>query len=166
MSSGLMKVILDMVQNSPKPIKVVAEEIGKPYSTLMREIDPEDRRAKLGVETLLPLMRACGSTAPLRFLAEAMDHRLVSNRDITPDKPTFHEELLDTYQALVDYHRAMLEGQSVEAVGKRRESLIRQLKEDFAFYVSRAGQKAAPEAPEIPESPGAPDVPAGSARKG
>ena len=90
-------------------------------------------------QTLLPLMQACNGMAPLRFLAEAMDCRLVSNRNITPDKPTFHEELLDTYQALVDYHRAMLEGLPPDVVGKKRETLIRQLKEDFAFYVARGG---------------------------
>lgn len=139
MSADIRSVILEMVQNCPKPIKVVADDLGKPYSTLMRELDPEDRRAKLGVEMLLPLMQACDSTAPLRVLAESMGYRLVSNRDIKPDKPTFHEELLDTYQALVDYHRAMLEGLPLDVVGKRREVLIRQLKEDFAFYVSRGG---------------------------
>ena len=65
--------------------------------------------------------------------------RLVSNRGIVPDKATFHEELLDTYQALVEYHRAMLEGLPPDVVGKKRETLIRQLKEDFAFYVARVG---------------------------
>jgi len=144
MAGDIRDVILEMVRNGPKPIKEVADALGKPYSTLMRELDPEDRRAKLGVETLLPLMQACNSTAPLRCLAEAMEHRLVSNQDIKPDKPTFHEELLDTYQALVDYHRAMLEGLPADAVGKRREVLIRQLKEDFAFYVSRRGAAATP----------------------
>jgi len=139
MQTDIRNVILEMVRNCPKPIKQVADALGKPYSTLMRELDPEDRRAKLGVETLLPLMQACNSTAPLRFLAEAMEHRLVSNRDIKPDKATFHEELLDTYQALVDYHRAMLEGLPADVVGKRREVLIRQVKEDFVFYLSEGG---------------------------
>lgn len=143
MTADVRDVILEMVRTGPKPIKEVADSLGKPYSTLMRELDPEDRRAKLGVETLLPLMQICDSTAPLRCLAEAMGHRLVSSKDITPDKPTFHEELLDTYQALVDYHRAMLEGLPVEAVGARREVLIRQLKEDFAFYISRGGAAGA-----------------------
>ena len=143
MAADVRDVILEMVRSGPKPIKEVADSLGKPYSTLMRELDPEDRRAKLGVETLLPLMQICGSTAPLRCLAEAMGHRLVSGKAITPDKPTFHEELLDTYQALVDYHRAMLEGLPVEVVGARREVLIRQLQEDFAFYVSRGGATGA-----------------------
>lgn len=143
MTKGIQDLILEMVHNSLRPIKNIAEDVGKPYSTLMRELDPEDRGAKLGVELLLPLMLACNSTLPLRFLAEGMGFRLVSTRDIEPDKPTFHEELLDTYQALVEYHRAMLDGRAIEDVAKRREVLIRQLKEDFAFYSAMLrGQEA------------------------
>lgn len=134
MTKGIQDLILEMVHNSLRPMKSIAEEVGKPYSTLMRELDTEDKGAKLGVEMLLPLMRACDSTLPLRYLAEGMGHRVVSVRDIEPDKPTFHEELLDTYQALVEYHRSMLDGRPLEDVAKRREVLIRQLKEDFAFY--------------------------------
>ncbi len=137
MTKGIQDLILEMVHNCLRPMKNIAEEVGKPYSTLMRELDPEDRGAKLGVEMLLPLMQACNSTLPLRYLAEEMGYRVVSVRDIRPDKPTFHEELLDTYQALVEYHRSMLDGAPVELVAKRREVLIRQLKEDFAFYMSR-----------------------------
>lgn len=143
MTKGIQDLILEMVHNSLRPMKSIAEDVGKPYSTLMRELDPEDRGAKLGVELLLPLMLACNSTLPLRFLAEGMGFRLVSTRDIEPDKPTFHEELLDTYQALVEYHRAMLDGRAIEDVAKRREVLIRQLKEDFAFYSAMLrGQEA------------------------
>ncbi|MGD9610437.1 MAG: phage regulatory CII family protein [Desulfovibrionaceae bacterium] len=137
MARDIQYLILEMVQNCPKPMKNIAAAVGKPYSTLMRELDPEDRRAKLGVEMLLPLMRACNSVIPLRHLAEELGYRVASAKDITPDKPTFFEELLDTYQALVDYHRIMLEGGSVEAVAKCRETLIRQAKEDYAFYISR-----------------------------
>ena len=95
------------------------------------------------MEMLLPLMQACDSTLPLRYLAEEMGYRVASVRDIEPDKPTFHEELLDTYQALVEYRRAMLEGRPVEYVAKWREVLIRQLKEDFAFYVTRRSGEGA-----------------------
>ena len=35
------------------PAKSVAEAVGKPYSTLMREINPYDKGAKLGVETFM-----------------------------------------------------------------------------------------------------------------
>jgi hypothetical protein len=142
MKNDITAVILEMAQDCPRAIKTIAAEVGKPYSTLMRELDPGDRGAKLGVDLLLPLMQACKSISPLCHLAEAMGHRVVSIKDITPDKATFHEELLDTYQALVDYHRAMLESQPVEIVAKRREVLIRQLKEDYVFYMSHRLEQA------------------------
>lgn len=141
MTDDVLNVIYDMARGSPKSIKSIAEEIGKPYSTLMRELDPGDRGAKLGVELLLPLMKACNSIAPIRFMAGAMHYRVASTRAIHPDKASFHEELLDTYQALVEYHRAMIEGQKVEVVAEYREVLIRQLKEDFAAYMDRAKQE-------------------------
>ncbi len=137
MDDEIQPLILEMVQNCTHPIKTIAEMIGKPYSTLMRELDPGDRKAKLGVELLLPLMKTCNSITPLRHMAGAMGYRVASLRDISPDKPTFHEELLDTYQALVDYHRAMMDGQPVEVVAESREVLIRQLKEDFVAFMKR-----------------------------
>lgn len=142
MGHDLQRIILEMVQNSHIPIKTLAESVGKPYSTLMREIDPGDRGAKLGVDLLLPLMKTCNSIAPLRHMAAGMGYRVVSMREISPDKSTFHEELLDTYQALVDYHRAMMDGQPVEVVAEYREVLVRQLKEDFvAFMERRSGEQ-------------------------
>jgi len=141
MDDDVQRLILEMVQNSHIPIKTLAENVGKPYSTLMREIDPGDRGAKLGVELLLPLMKACNSIAPLRHMAAAMGYRVASMREISPDKSTFHEELLDTYQALVDYHKAMMDGQPVDVVAEYREVLVRQLKEDFvAFMERRSGE--------------------------
>lgn len=141
MDDDVQRLILEMVQNSHIPIKTLAENVGKPYSTLMREIDPGDRGAKLGVELLLPLMKACNSIAPLCHMASAMGYRVASMREISPDKSTFHEELLDTYQALVDYHRAMMDGQPVEIVAEFREVLVRQLKEDFVAFMDRAKQE-------------------------
>lgn len=137
MKDDLPRLILDMVQNSRHPIKTIAEKVGKPYSTLMREIDPRDKGAKLGVELLLPLMTACESISPLRHMAAALGYRLSSMREIRPDKATFHEELLDTYQALADYHRAMIDGQPPDIVAEYREVLVRQLKEDFVAFVER-----------------------------
>lgn len=139
MDDDVQRLILEMVQNSHIPIKTLAEKVGKPYSTLMREIDPGDRGAKFGVELLLPLMKACNSIAPLRHMAASMGYRVASMREISPDKPSFHEELLDTYQALVDYHRAMMDGQPVDVVAEFREVLVRQLKEDFVAFMERRG---------------------------
>lgn len=140
MPQELQRVILEMVQNASQPIKNIAEQVGKPYSTLMRELDPDDKGAKLGVDMLLPLMQACNSVAPLRYLAGMMSHRVSSTMEIIPDKQTFHEELLDTYEALVEYHRAMLKGESIDVVAEHRELLIRSLKEDFVAYMDTIRQ--------------------------
>ena len=135
MKDDMPRIILDMVQNSGLPIKTIAEKVGKPHSALLREINPTDTRAKLGVELLLPLMDVCKSISPLRHMAAAMGYRVSSMHKIIPDKSTFHEELLDTYQALAAYHKAMMDGLPMETVEEHREVLLRQLKEDFVAFM-------------------------------
>lgn len=49
MHEQLIKEIQKMVRDGEVPAKSVAEAVGKPYSTLMREINPYDKGAKLGV---------------------------------------------------------------------------------------------------------------------
>jgi len=83
------------------------------------------------------MMKVCKSIAPLRYMAGVMGYRVSSMREISPDKGTFHEELLDTYQALVEYHKAMMDDQPPEVVADLREVLIRQLKEDFVAFMER-----------------------------
>ncbi|QLA19049.1 phage regulatory CII family protein [Desulfolutivibrio sulfoxidireducens] len=138
MPDSIMDVLREMVRASGKPAKALARELGKPYTTFMRELSQADTGAKLGVELLLPLMRACDSILPLRFLASRMDCRVVSLRNVTPDKPTLHEELLDSYEALTQYHRAMRDRQPPENVAALRETVIRQVQEDFVAYIQEA----------------------------
>lgn len=52
MHEQLIKEIQKMVRDGEVPAKSVAEAVGKPYSTLMREINPYDKGAKLGVDWL------------------------------------------------------------------------------------------------------------------
>jgi len=73
----LETVINDMVEESGRKKSEIAADMGKPLSTLSREISPYDEGAKLGVADLLPLMNACGSVAPLEWLAAARGLRLV-----------------------------------------------------------------------------------------
>lgn len=47
----------------------VAEQIHAPYSTLMREINPNDGGAKLGVERFYRVMQATNDYSPLASLA-------------------------------------------------------------------------------------------------
>ncbi|GFM37014.1 hypothetical protein DSM19430T_16980 [Desulfovibrio psychrotolerans] len=74
---NLARIVHDIVLNSPVPAKALAKEIGKPYSTLLREVNPYDTGAKLGVETLLDIMKRTGSVAPLEFIAQQFGYMLV-----------------------------------------------------------------------------------------
>lgn len=62
--------------HSHLPLKELAEKIGKPYPTLLRELNPYDKGAKLGVETLLEIMKVTGNIAPLVYMAEEMGYEL------------------------------------------------------------------------------------------
>ncbi len=80
MRSDLVKIVHSVVLDSHIPAKALAKEVGKPYSTLLREINPYDAGAKLGVETLLLIMRCTGNTKPLEFMAEQLGYELVPKR--------------------------------------------------------------------------------------
>ena len=77
LQQSLIAVVHNLVLESPKSAKALAKEIGKPYATLLREINPNDTGAKLGAETLLELMQCSGNIEPLRYLAENMGYRVV-----------------------------------------------------------------------------------------
>jgi len=63
---------LALTAPSGKPAKAIAEDVGRPYHVLMQELNQDVGTHKLGVELLIPLMRATGSDAPLHYLARAM----------------------------------------------------------------------------------------------
>ena len=58
------QLIQDTVSRSPIGAKAVAVKIGKPYSTMMREVNPNDKGAKVGAD-------------PLVFMAKELGYRLV-----------------------------------------------------------------------------------------
>lgn len=64
MVSELSNLIHNLVLDNPVPAKDLAKAIGKPYSTLLREVNPYDTGAKLGAETLLQIMMQTGDTKP------------------------------------------------------------------------------------------------------
>ena len=64
--------------------KGVAEKIGKAYSTMLREINLSDKGAKLGVLTLISMIRVPRDVTPVRILAEACGFDLVPRAD-APD---------------------------------------------------------------------------------
>jgi hypothetical protein len=69
-----------MVLDGSIPAKVIASEINKPYTTMLREINPYDSGAKVGVDLLVPLMAAAKSVEPLRSLAQEMGYIIVPMR--------------------------------------------------------------------------------------
>lgn len=52
-------------------MRIIAELLNKPYSTLMAELSRQEGH-KLGADMLLPIMSATESTAPLEFMAREM----------------------------------------------------------------------------------------------
>ncbi len=79
MISELMRIVHQVVLNSQIPAKALAKDVGKSYSTLLREVNPYDTGAKLGVETLMDIMRRTGNIEPLRYMAGQFGYALVSN---------------------------------------------------------------------------------------
>ena len=84
MVSELSTLIHNLVLDNPVPAKDLAKAIGKPYSTLLREVNPYDTGAKLGAETLLQIMLQTGDTKPLEYMAGKLGYALVSSRAEAP----------------------------------------------------------------------------------
>ncbi|ACS78167.1 phage regulatory CII family protein [Maridesulfovibrio salexigens] len=78
MSEKVEKAIQDLVMNGPVPLEELAERLGKTPKTLAREVNPDDKKAKLGAETLVEIMRITGGVEPLRLMAEELDLTLES----------------------------------------------------------------------------------------
>ena len=76
MNNDLISTIHNLVLESPLGAKAIAQAVGKPYSTLLREVNPYDTGAKLGAETLLHLMKTTGNVSPLKKMASEMGYRL------------------------------------------------------------------------------------------
>lgn len=135
----IYETIEDMIDRSGKSRREIAEDTGKEYSTLRRELNPFDQNAKLGVEMLIPLMRSTGRIDALHFLAERMGYRL-ERINALPNKTTVPEELLDTYQSIAAYHQAIQGKAPLVEVGRLLEAATCELEQDFVAYRKAAGE--------------------------
>ena len=52
--------------------KAIAEELNKPYSTFMREINPQDFDAKFAASLLIPLTRATDDFSVIDYIEQAL----------------------------------------------------------------------------------------------
>lgn len=77
MTSKLAEMMHDLVLESPTPARDLARGVGKPYSTLLREVNPYDTGAKLGMETMLDLMKLTGNVSPLNYMAQTLGYSIV-----------------------------------------------------------------------------------------
>jgi len=75
MRETVTRVTQNMVLGA-RQSKWVAEQIGKPYPTMMRELNPYDQSAKLGADTLLEIMRATNDISALQFMAQELGYNL------------------------------------------------------------------------------------------
>ena len=69
-------LIQDVVISAPCGVQTLAHDVGKSYPALMREANPYDRGAKLGVDTLLHIMMVSRDVRPLEYMARQMGMRL------------------------------------------------------------------------------------------
>ena len=74
--SKVIKAIHETVVNGKMPSKAIASAIGKPYSTLLRETNPLDPGAKLGVETFMAIIETTGDSTPLNVMVRERGYRL------------------------------------------------------------------------------------------
>ena len=77
MFSELSQMMHSMLLDSPIPPREIATAIGKPYSTLLREVNIYDTGAKLGVETMFKIIQHTGNAKPLEFMAEQLGYEVL-----------------------------------------------------------------------------------------
>lgn len=109
MSNDLITTVHDLVLESPIGAKAIAQAVGKPYSTLLREVNPYDTGAKLGAETLMHIMKTTGNVTPLEKMALEMGYRLEPAEGMGPRcAPNPVGRILDLYSAAGGRLRAAL----------------------------------------------------------
>jgi hypothetical protein len=133
--SNFIEVTAEMVMRSDEGAKMIAERVGKPYATLMRELNDADEGAKLGANLIIPLMSACDCTDPLNYLARQTGYRLVSMQSVCPAK-SLGEEALDTLPALSRFVEAITNSSTRDhaAAHSAMQDAIREIEEAYEAY--------------------------------
>jgi hypothetical protein len=79
---NLTKKMQDVVLAGQIAAKEVSREIRKPYSTLLRELNPFDSHAKLGAETMFDIVKVTHNVAILEFMARELGYTLMPVKGI------------------------------------------------------------------------------------
>lgn len=120
--------------------KAIAADIGKPLSTLQRELNPHDTGAKLGEETLFPLIRACCGDnpseppEPLVWLCRRLGFEPVKFGFAEPNADTIERECLESVQSVAKAHNAIMEGKTANEVDALMVIAKNDLDQDATLY--------------------------------
>jgi len=66
-----------LVMSDTQQARKIAEELGKKYQTLLKEVNPSNNRAKLGLDTAYKIMVITGDSTPLAYMAKELGYELV-----------------------------------------------------------------------------------------
>ncbi|BDQ33638.1 phage regulatory CII family protein [Pseudodesulfovibrio portus] len=83
---NLTKKMQDVVLEGRIPAKEVSRVIRKPYSTLLRELNPFDSHAKLGAETMFEIVKATHNITVLEFMASELGYTLMPREAVNAAK--------------------------------------------------------------------------------
>lgn len=83
---NLTKKMQDAVLDGRIAAKDVCRKINKPYSTLLRELNPFDTHAKLGAETMFDIIKVTKNVAALEFMARELGYSLQPNHEQRKEK--------------------------------------------------------------------------------
>ncbi|MFH1914748.1 MAG: phage regulatory CII family protein [Pseudomonadota bacterium] len=82
---SLTKKVQDVVLEGRIPAKLVCKKIKKPYSTLLRELNPFDVHAKLGAETMFEIVKTTRNVSVLEFMARELGYTLMPMETARPE---------------------------------------------------------------------------------
>lgn len=129
-----------MIVQSGCPEKVIAADIGKPLSTLQRELNPYDDGAKVGVETLPSIIHSCSGDdpkkppEPLSWLCHKFGFEPVKHGSAEPNAATIELECLESVQSMARVHSAIMEGKHPNEVAALITLAKIDLDQDLTLY--------------------------------
>ena len=106
--------------DAPVPCKIVAARLGRPLSTLQRELNPHDEGAKLGADHLLPLLHAAENFEPLVDALADIGYRIEPCQPREPDADSMPEELL---QVVAAFEALRIAAQDGDLLAVRRAAM-------------------------------------------
>ena len=87
--------------------KAIAEELNKPYSTFMREINPLDDGAKLAASALIPFTRSTGDFGAIDYIESALGRVAFELPKKRPGKEAIHRGLSRMIKEFADLVKAV-----------------------------------------------------------